>query len=230
VRDLRDGQDPEDDLDAAFDHAGDRARLFGRRRPYLDFAACLGPRAVEPFWSCSLGERGGIGVHLVGLDTALLTQGDDDQGKLRLGKRQLAATLEASVLGDGDLVIVLSHHPFTDEWLTDQRDVEGWVRKYAAVHLSGHVHSHESERVRGGGGDDFVRISAGAIHGEARGPASHGYSVGTVCMTADSALRLRVYPRRFSDRHKDFRTDIESVPEGRAFVEHPLPRVRRRAH
>src|SRR6185295_14281441 len=114
-----------------------------------------------------------------------------------LGETQLAATLQPAA-ARGELVVVLSHHPFRTGWLADEKNVDRWVRSRAHVHLSGHVHEAETEFAGSGSGNTFVRVVAGAAHAErnpdAWNPARHGYSYGEVVRRGD-ALWLRIHPR-----------------------------------
>ena len=90
------------------------------------------------------------------------------------------------------------------------------------MHLSGHVHTAESERLRRGGGGEIVRVVSGAAHGPFGVSAGHGYSIGSVVVRTDGAVRLRVWPRSWSDSNKDFRLSVEQIPEGATFVDHEL--------
>jgi hypothetical protein len=232
LRDLRDGREP---LDTALADAGDRGRLAQRQAHYLAFAAdhapaCLGPAAPPEqrlWWVHRLEARGGLRVRLVGLNTALLAADDQDPGRLRLGKAALAQALASPPPGPGELVVVLSHHPFRGGWLerSEERECDAWVRNHAHLHLSGHVHEADSEGARSGAGGDFLRVSAGAAHGERLPPgvpASHGYNFAAVLRLPDGSLQLRLWPRRWSDRSKTFVADSDNVPEGQLHADHPL--------
>ncbi len=121
-------------------------------------------------------------------------------------------------------MLVLSHHPF--DWLSDGRDVANWVQTRAHLHLCGHVHDADTERLRRGSGTDFVRLTAGAVHGDAGQPLSHGYSIASVFATDDGRRVLRVWPRAWSSANRDFRLDAHNVPEGAHYAEHELRRTR----
>jgi predicted MPP superfamily phosphohydrolase len=221
-----------DELDTALADAGDRKLLEDRMRGYLDFATAFAPACLQdkpegqPFWVHRF-VKNGLTVRLAGLDTALLCAGDDDEGKLRLGKQQLHdAFVEPP--GKGEVVIALSHHPLG--WLApaDSRSAGDWIRGNVHVHLSGHVHEAQSEEVRGGGArGGMVRVVAGASHNERQPeswiPAGHGYN--WAALVADDAgdVTLRVWPRRWSDGTTDFRLDNALVPRGKTWAEHPLP-------
>jgi 3',5'-cyclic AMP phosphodiesterase CpdA len=238
VRDLREGHE---DLDEALRNSADRVLLTRRLQHYLDFSAILAPACFNDppgdpstrlAWMHRLDARGGLRIRLIGLNTALLAADDQDQRRLRLGKEQLARAFTDPPPEDNELLVVLSHHPFQDRWLADQREADSWVRSHGHLHLSGHVHEADTEELRSGGGSSLLRIVAGAVHGDKLPPdipAGHGYSLASVLLTDEGALRLRVWPRRFSDKNKDFRPDVDNIRDassGRTYAEHELPRLR----
>jgi hypothetical protein len=219
---LREGRE---DVDAILDDHEERAILISRQADYLSFAATF-PHLASPdplFWSHALTTLAGLRVRLIGLNTALLAADDLDKGRLRLGKQALARTLTG--LPGGELVVILTHHPLREGWLADQRDADAYLRGSGRILLSGHVHEADSEDARSGAGAGVIRIAAGAVHGDklpAGVPASHGYSFAAVVPAADGTLRLRVWPRRWSENKKGFTVDAGVTPEGRPFAEHPL--------
>lgn len=227
LRGLRDGDDRLDDVLA---DPGDRALLTSRLAAYLSFAAGY-PAIQTPdplFWSHTFVTPAGLPVRLVGLSTPLLAAGDIDRGKLRLGNAALAATL-TDVDRRRELVLVLTHHPLRGGWLADQRDADGWLQSRAHLHLFGHVHDADSEDARAGAGAGLLRVAAGASHDDMVPPgvpAGHGYSIGAIVATGSGDLRLRIWPRRWSDPTKDFRLDVNNVHDGKHYAEHPLPDLR----
>ncbi len=223
LRGLRAGAE---DLDDALASPADRALLTQRMAAYLAFAAGF-PNLASPdptFWSHTLTSPAGLPVRLVGLSTALLAADDEDKGKLRLGKQPLARTLTG--LPGGELILVLTHHPLREGWLADQREADTSIRSRSAVHLFGHVHEADSEDARTGSGQGLLRIAAGAVHGDAGAPASHGYNFAAVVAGEDGGLRLRIWPRRWAEKKLGFIPDGENTPEERPFAEHALPGLR----
>jgi predicted MPP superfamily phosphohydrolase len=225
---LRDGKKVLDDVLAK---PGGREALAKRMGAFLDAAKEFGQwdgrdtqeRPDERLWGSRVvpGDEG-LAVRLVGLNTAILAR-DPDQGRLRLGEMQLHETLGGA--RPTELVVALSHHPFRGGWLADEQNVDRWLRRRAHVHLSGHVHEAETEFAGSGGGSTFVRVVAGASHGERSPdgwhPARHGYNFAEVRRRGD-ALVLRVYPRLWSDAKKKLVTDVDGVPDGKTYAEHPL--------
>jgi hypothetical protein len=112
--------------------------------------------------------------------------------------------------------------------LADQRDADRWLQSRAHVHLVGHVHEADSEDARSGAGVGLLRIAAGAAYGDnlAGVPASHGYSIAAVIAAADGSLRLRIWPRCWSESTKSFRADVHNTPDGQPYAEHTLPDLR----
>jgi calcineurin-like phosphoesterase family protein len=225
LRALRD-RDGGDDLDEALNNPDDRSLLTLRLAPYLSFAATF-PNLAHPdplFWSHPILTPSGLRLRLIGLNTALLAADKDDKERLRLGKQPLAQTLIN--LPQNELVLLLTHHPFRDNWLADQREADAYAKGRAHVHLSGHVHEADSEDARSGAGSSLLRIAAGAVHGDKLPPgvpASHGYSFAAVVPSDDGTLRLRVWPRRWSEKKKAFTQDTDGTLEGRPYAEHVLP-------
>ncbi|HRI63398.1 MAG TPA: metallophosphoesterase, partial [Polyangium sp.] len=223
IRGLRDGDDLVDEI---LENKSDRALLASRMAAYLAFAARY-PALQSPdplYWSHAFVTPNGLPVRVIGLPTALLAAGDIDHGKLRLGQMPLASTL-TDANKDREFVLVLTHHPLRGGWLADQRDTDGWVQNRAHVHLFGHVHEADSEAARSGSGSGILRIAAGAVHGDmlpADVPASHGYALGAVIAKSDEPLRVRIWPRLWSEPNKEFRVDVHNVPEGKTFADHPL--------
>lgn len=237
VESLRKGETP---LDAALADDSSRELLAKRMAKYLELSASFAPACLGPslpgdhrlFWKHTLTARGGLAVRLVGLNTALLARDDTDAGKLRLGKQQITSAVLPR-RAENEVVMVLSHHPFKG-WIADARDADAYLTGSVQVHLFGHVHDAETEASRNGAGAGLLRITAGAAHGEAMPeawiPASHGYSFGALIADAAGALSVRVWPRRWADKRKEFRVDNEAVPDGERYATHPidvrLPRAR----
>lgn len=227
-------------LDESLKDGGDREMLASRMAGYLEFAAAFGPWAgggsLPPpaeriYWVHTLTANDGLRVRLIGLNTALLSK-NGDKGKLALGREQLVRALHPPA-ADDELLVILTHHPLRD-WVADHAYADGWLRNNAHVHLAGHVHEADSEEARSGTGGQFVRVVAGAAHGEAMPeawiPASHGYSFGEVRRGEGDKLVLRVHPRLWSEPRKKFLLDVHHTIEGTTYAEHELRlRLPRRA-
>ena len=229
VTELREGKKS---LDDALTDAGPRALLARRMARYLDFAGGFAPVGATAdarvHWVHRLVAPSGLAVRLVGLNTTLLAAGDDDQGKLRVGMRQIG--LAFSDLEEGELVLALGHHPLGGGWLFDQPEIEPWLKKHAHALLTGHVHVANAEELRSGAGTSFLRVVAGSAHGDsvpAGVPAGHGYSFGAIVRGDDGAIHARISPRKWSAPNvMGFRPDADNLPEGLTYSEHPLPRLR----
>jgi hypothetical protein len=86
------------------------------------------------------------------------------------------------------------------------------------------VHAHRSEERRLPGQGWFIPITSGAVHGErpaAGPPETHRYHFAAVLPGDDGTLRLRLWPRRFSDG-KRFVPDMDATEPGKDYAEHRL--------
>jgi hypothetical protein len=217
---LRSGRDK---IDTVWSYPEDAELLKRRQANYLEFASTFGAKTQHPYWMEQLPTTGNVTIRLVGLNSVLLSAGDDDYKKLELGNEQLVNTLLRPLVKPNEIVVVMTHHPFA--WLKDEAGVSQVVQRHAHVHLCGHVHQAESERVLYGGGADFVRIVAGAVHDLATPgsrPLRFGYNFGAIHAEADGSLVLQVWPRIWSPANRDFRTDIDNVPDGQLYALHGL--------
>ncbi|MBI3268844.1 MAG: metallophosphoesterase [Planctomycetes bacterium] len=226
-----------DDLDSALDQAPDRELLARRLGNYLAFAselapACLGARtdpATRLWWHHRVEGRGGLRLRLIGLNTALLSADELDSGRLRLGTRCIAEVLTDPPVEEPEVLIVLTHHPLRGAWLADETEADRWVQARAQIHLSGHVHSTDLELSRSGAGSELIRVVAGAVHAEVPQPGvapDHGYNFAALVRDVDGTLKLRVWPRRWSDKNKDFRSDGDNLPRGAAYSEHAVQKIK----
>lgn len=224
VTDLREGRSSIDD---ALTRPAERALLARRMERYLDFAGGFAPIGKDAdarlCWVHRFVAPSGLAVRLVGLNTSLLAAGDDDQGKLRVGLKQI--DLAFADVPEGELVLALGHHPLGDGWLADQALIEPWLKRHAHALLTGHVHVANAEELRGGSGSTFLRVVAGSAHGDKMPPgvpAIHGYSFGAVVRGDDGEARARITPRKWSEKNARFVPDGDNVPEGQSYSDHPL--------
>lgn len=224
------------DIDAALKDGQTRNHLVTRQGNYFAFVesfapACRADSATgQPrlYWQGWVETRDGPRVRLVGLNTALLAADEKvfgtDRGCLRLGKRQIADVLTSPPIGPQEVVIVMTHHPFLEGWLSDQKEMKAWVQNHAHVHLSGHVHESENQHVRSGSGTDIVSVVAGAVHGEPEAdniPPRHGYSFGALIVDGGK-LKVRIWPRKWSPGNTGFRRDVEVADETTGYATHEL--------
>jgi tetratricopeptide (TPR) repeat protein len=214
-------------IDDALENAADSALLAGRFANFHSFSKAFGA------WEQAPGAKGLIGykrfqphgakICVIGFQTALVCSDDHDRGKLQLGKRQLVEAFVHNKCAKDEIVIVLTHHPLRGGWLMDERDSDDYISTYSHIHLCGHVHDPESEDTRHGSGKSLVRITAGAAHGEQGGaPTAHGYNFAGIFEKRDGNLELRIWPRRWSQRHPRFVLDTDGLQSGEIFATHAL--------
>jgi len=133
--------------------------VFKKLEDYNSFAAQYNCKTSpdQLFWQDDLPFSDGSKLRLVGLNSAIVSDGNDNlqEGKLVLGSAQVKNGL---LRQDGVVNVVLCHHP--PEWLHDI-DTEKDFRTLAFVQLLGHKHSFDLVPT-----GSSVKISAGAVHPE----------------------------------------------------------------
>ena len=201
--------------------------LMGRFENFKKFSNkfapfCLGEhyQTNHAYWQWTSRPTSELSIRLIGLNTALLCQDDNDKGKLRLSLNQIKDIPNL----DNDLsyiAIGMGHHPF--DWLADGNDVEKWVRKKIHIYLSGHLHSANSIAYRLGGGSELICIQAGAAHEEDYpGANQDSYNYAALIKKEDGEVVLRIWNKVWSDLNKDFRDDSEFHPVDQPYAEFGL--------
>lgn len=207
-----------DNIDDAYACKEDLDLLQLKFQNYRNFAIkylSSGCKNVEDvYWYCDKNSDS-MKIKIVGLNTAILAKNDDDKQKLRLGKFQIKAL---AATDPDELLIVLTHHPL--DWLGDSQDVTRWLESKKHIHLSGHLHDQETKHIQRGGGAKFIKIMAGAAHTSLDG-FSHSYNLASI-LSVDDKIFLRIWPRLWSDKNKEFRVDVDLVSEGSSYTDHPL--------
>lgn len=158
----------------------------------------------------------GIKLRLIGFNTALLAQDEHDFEKLELGNQQLSLAFDPQPHND-EIVIVLTHHPFS--WLKDRHDVIARVRKYAHLHLCGHIHESNVERLITNSGD-FLTIFAGAAHQIEE--TKYGYSFGAIGIKDDGQVFVRYWPRLWSKKNHGFRPDVDNLKDEESYADQDI--------
>ena len=145
----------------------DRAVLYARFASYIPFAEG---------YNCSMDFHGGLAservvelakgrfLRFIGLNSALVCNTKDTEGRLLLGARQRVLPIEA-----GRELVVLCHHPL--RWLQDSDDAGRFVRSRARVFISGHEHKPAVRIDAVEDGCDLMTLEAGAtVPPAAEGP------------------------------------------------------------
>ncbi len=160
-------------------------------------------------------------IRIVGLNTSLLSIDDTDYGKLQISNCQINEAFVSSPIQPNEIVIVLTHHPF--EWLCDAKVAFEWVRKYAHIHLYGHMHDTDNTRSILGNGSDIIQIRAGAVYDQSLTSRVFAYGAGAICLKNDGTIAVRHWPRMWSQKNCEFRSDVNNCPINRSFSEQSLP-------
>lgn len=125
-----------------------RKLLLKRHAPYLKFCKeWLGKTQPLPWWQRTFDIRG-QSLHVAGLDSAWMACGDQDRGRLLLGRYQINQTALTKDAEGAHWRLALLHHPW--DYLAEFETQE--VRQQLYLHrdlvLRGHLHEGEVALVR----------------------------------------------------------------------------------
>jgi predicted phosphodiesterase len=150
----------------------------------------------------------GLQVGIIGLNTAWLSENDDDKKNLSPGKDILETGLQQ--IKDCDLKIVLGHHPI--DWFIENeiKPISSLFGKNHVLYLHGHLHKNASSPGYGAG-HPFLAIQAGAAF-QAR--EDERWVNRLLWCELDFTHRLvRIEPRQWSRDHKEWAIDGLAFPE-----------------
>lgn len=150
-------------------------------------------------------------IDVLQVNTAIFCIDDEDEHKLRVGRRSLDGIAQKLEASNADLKVVLMHHPF--EWLANDeaQQVRNSLRSAADIILSGHLHTIESEAVSGTFGQT-VHLAAGACYQTRRWP-------NTATFGEFAGASVRVTPIRYVDAPRErWVIDTAIYPDAHDFV------------
>ncbi|MFO0560794.1 MAG: hypothetical protein U0269_22445 [Polyangiales bacterium] len=110
----------------------------------------------------------------------------------------------------GDIVLLMTHHPFVGEWLRDEGDLKARLTARATVHLSGHVHQSSASATHDVAGLRTNHIEAGAVHMDGRA-TTHEYSICSL-VERDGRRWLQQWPYRWSQSNARFELNTSRLP------------------
>lgn len=206
----------------------DRQRLVQRMQNYLEFSAQFAPyNKVSPpensssyevsihdtrlFWTDLLTVSDNWKLRVVGYNSALLSQDDNDKNNLALSETQLNYPFKETQ--KDEIILIMSHHPF--DWLASDDAGKATTRtnRRADLHLYGHIHEQQTWSLRVGNGTGLVKIVSGAAHGELekdpKTPPKHAYNWVQLEEGTDGGMFLKIYPRIWVKAVDEFRIDGE---------------------
>jgi formylglycine-generating enzyme required for sulfatase activity/predicted MPP superfamily phosphohydrolase len=129
------------------DKPAQREVVLKRHAAYLAFVeGWFGGRQALPWWQKVIEIRGTL-LHIAGLDSAWMACGDDDRGRLLLGRYQLTQTVETVEADGAHWRIALVHHPWDYLAEFDSHAARALVHQHCDLLLRGHLHRPAPERV-----------------------------------------------------------------------------------
>ena len=196
------------ELDVLMRSPVDQKEFLTRQSNYISFADGFAKRDLAA-WREIIPIAGFGKIEILGVNTALLCNDDNDRGRLQLtgGQRQLLSQPDS----DCAVRLVLTHHPLEDGWLRDEAILRSMAQKATTAHLCGHLHDAHVDLTAPAGGQLHVRVIAAAAHRDPKeagsDKTSHGYNFGSLMLNADGFLVLRTWPRRWFPLWNEFRVD-----------------------
>lgn len=175
-----------DDINHAIDELSERPLALKDVGALID--GVTAPQWVNPLAYVSRLAVGAVKIGIAGLNSVWASGQDGERGKLLLGERQVAQTLEA--LAEAQFKVALLHHPL--DWLVEE-DYRASERALAAFDLVLHGHLHDlSEKTLLRQEYRTVYHAAGALFTPGA-PYRIGYSWIKLQWPGDLTLHLRQY-------------------------------------
>ena len=214
------------DLDRFLANEGDRELLFARLANYRDFAEAYG---------CRFESDGGVAINrkveiaperylrFIGLNSALASCKDSEEGVLLLGRRQLVLPRTT-----GEELVVLCHHPLN--CLKDGENATHYIRSRARVHMYGHVHMPSSRFEEAVEGGDLLTLSGGAVI-PPNDEDGYRYTYNLISFDWDTqtdGLKVTIEPRSWSNEATCFDADTDQFGKRQAEFVLRCPNFRNR--
>jgi formylglycine-generating enzyme required for sulfatase activity len=228
TRHVQDGLLAEGSQDAVAEILGDadeREGLLRRHRDWLTFHAdWLGTPQALPWWQRTLTLKGQQ-VHLAGLDSAWMSSGDQDRGRLLLGRYQINQTVLHPDAEDADWRLALLHHPwdYLADW--DLHESRQAVHLHRDLLLRGHLHTAEAALVRP---PDPARacleVAAGCVYDGSRHPNAFQW-IELWPRTREDPRRVRLLFRAWVKGAWQIDRNQPGCPDGEANFELAAPPI-----
>ncbi|GBC62858.1 hypothetical protein DENIS_3842 [Desulfonema ishimotonii] len=152
-------------------------------------------------------EKNGYSIGIIGINTAWLSESDEDKQKLSPGKALVENGLKE--IHDCNLKIVLGHHPLNwfDEDFTSIKSLFG---KNNVIYLHGHLHKINTSQEYGAG-QQFLTLQTGAAF-QARENEKWTNRLLWFELDLDNNF-LKVEPRQWSKQNQEWALEGGAFPE-----------------
>jgi tetratricopeptide (TPR) repeat protein/predicted phosphodiesterase len=157
-------------------------------------------------------------VGVLPINSALFCQGDDDHGKLWVGRRCLEEALAALKAQKPDLSVALLHHPL--DWLHDEEgtNIKAALERDVDLILRGHLHRSDAAASLGVAGE-ALHIAAGATYQKRKWPNRAFFA-------RVEGGQVELFPIRYEDSPQEAWTLDTSLFPGPGYRRSfPIPRL-----
>jgi predicted phosphodiesterase len=154
----------------------------------------------------------GLKIGILGINSAIFSSGDQDHGKLWIGRRCLDIALQKMASFEPDLRIALLHHP--TDWLHDEErsNIRNKFKANIDFILRGHLHENEAETIVGSDSSTLF-IAAGASYQTRKYP-----NTALFVQVKYDERRVRIFPIHYIDRPREIWTvDPSLFPDEETF-------------
>lgn len=155
----------------------------------------------KPYWERDFRFGNEIILRMRGITTTLISGPKDSAttGKMLYGSAQ--RTLQRI---ETTYYALVGHHP--PGWALDGSEAERFISLRSLLHMFGHVHDQWIDKV-----GNSVRLISGAVQPSRDEPRwLPRYAIITISVISRTKLKLRIYPRRWSDEEICFIGDFNS--------------------
>jgi len=153
-------------------------------------------------------------IEILGLTSVLVCDGNDAKDKMILGSNQYIFDR-----ADDVEFFVMVHHPLS--WFKDQHDAQRYLDR-ARVLLTGHEHVQRINKECSLGGDEFLRVYAGATNPPEIGgayPYRYSWLAFALHIEGDKQfIRVTVYPRVWEHSRTEFVADKNLLNNNNEFT------------
>ena len=187
-----------------------REVVLKRHAAYLAFVeGWLGQPQALPWWQRAIEIRG-CRVHVAGLDSAWMACGNDDRGRLLLGRYQLTQTVETAEAAGAHWRIALLHHPWDYLAEFDHEPSHDLVHQRCDLLLRGHLHKSRSAYVRPADpARSCLELAAGCVYENSQYPNAFQW-----IQLSPTGKRVRVHFRAWLHNAWTIDRNQPDCPEG----------------
>lgn len=160
-------------------------------------------------------------LRILGINSAIVSDENDDLGKLYLSQKQYVVPEKS-----GMEYLVMMHHPTT--WFRNKSKIENKFNNRVKLLLTGHEHSLAVKKVGHGAGGQQILIESGACNPPSAGEYNYSYTWMEISAFVDDGtgkpnLKVKVHGRAWAPARDRFIEDTQRLDNDKGVVEYSVP-------